>query len=259
MYEPPALFASEEQKAARQPGSPGLKIALFGATGNVGKRIAREALDRGYEVLGVVRDPAQYQARDPRLRLVRGDATDAASVSRVAQGANVVVSAVSPRPDPRGLPAPSLASAASALIAGTREAGVRRLVVVGGSSTLEVSPGARLIDTGAVPEEFRAEGREHADALAVYRADAGDLDWVVVRPAAIFQPGERTGTYRTTGDQVPVDDDGQSRVSFEDYAVALVDELEQPQHRREAYGVGAAAGRDSAGPDEAGSSSPRRS
>jgi uncharacterized protein len=216
-----------------------MKIVLFGATGNVGQRIATEALNRGYEVVGVVRDPAHSQSPDPRLSLVQGDATDAESVSRVARGADVVVSAISPRPDSHGLPAPSLASAAHALITGTREAGVERLVVVGGSSTLEVSPGVRLIDTDAVPEEFRAEGGEHADALAVYRAEAGDLDWVVVRPAAIFQPGERTGTYRTTGDELPVEDDGQSRVSFEDYAVALVDELGEPKHNREAFGVGA--------------------
>jgi putative NADH-flavin reductase len=216
-----------------------MKIVLFGATGNVGQRIATEALNRGYEVVGVVRDPAQSQSPDPRLTVVEGDATNAESVSRVARGADVVVSAISPRPGSHGGPAPSLASAARALITGIRGAGVKRLVVVGGSSTLEVSPGVRLIDTDAVPEEFRAEGREHADALAVYRAEAGDLDWVVVRPAAIFQGGERTGTYRTTADELPVDDDGQSQVSFEDYAVALVDELGQLKHNREAFGVGA--------------------
>jgi uncharacterized protein len=262
MYEPPALFTSGDRQpkdAAAKPPDSALKVVLFGATGNVGRRIASEALNRGDEVVGVVRDPAHAHSPDPRLTLVKGDATDAESVNRVARGADVVVSAISPRPDSHGLPAPSLASAARALIDGTREAGVRRLVVVGGSSTLEVSPGIRLMDTPAVPEEFQHEAREHADALALYRAEGGDLDWAVIRPAADFHPGERTARYRTTDGELPVNEEGQSQVSFEDYAVALVDELEQPKHHREAYGVGAAANGDSPEPDEGGSSSPRGS
>lgn len=263
MYDPPPIFTSGDSKpegAVADPSrSTALKIVLFGATGNVGRRIASEALDRGYEVVGVVRDPAQSQSPDPRMPLVQGDATDAESVSRVARGADVVVSAISPRPDSHGLPAPSLASAARALIAGTREAGVARLVVVGGASTLEVTPGVRLMDTPALPDEFRPEAQEHADALAVYRAEGGDLEWAVLRPAADFHPGERTGTYRTTDGELPMDQEGQSQVSFEDYAVALVDELEQPNHHREAYGVGAGPARDSTQPDEAGSSPPRGS
>jgi uncharacterized protein len=211
-----------------------MKIVLFGATGNVGQRIAKEALDRGDEVIGVVRDPAESETPDSRMTLVKGDATDPANVSRVAHGADVVVSAISPR----GLRAPSLADAANALIKGTEEAGVKRLVVVGGSSTLEVSPGVQLMDTDALPEAFRAEAREHRDALSVYRAYTGDLDWTVISPAAYFQPGVRTGTYLTTTDDLPVDEDGQSHLSFEDYAVALVDELDQPKHPRQRFAVG---------------------
>jgi putative NADH-flavin reductase len=216
-----------------------MKIVLFGATGNVGQRIAREALDREHEVIGVVRDPTHSQAPDPRLTLVQGDATDPASVGRVAQGADVVVSAISPRPGPHGLPAPALASVAQALIAGTKEAGVKRLVVVGGASTLEVAPGVQLMDTPAVPDAFRAEAREQRDALAMYRASAGELDWTVISPAADFHPGERTGTYRTSGDQLLVDQEGQSHISFEDYAVALVDELEHPEHPHQRFAVAA--------------------
>lgn len=215
-----------------------MKIVLFGATGNVGQRIAKEALDRGDEVIGVVRDPAESETPDSRMTLVKGDATDPASVNSVAHGADVVVSAISPRPDARGLRAPSLADAANALIDGTEEAGVKRLVVVGGSSTLEVSPGVQLMDTDALPEAFRAEAREHRDALSVYRGYTGDLDWTVIGPAVDFQPGERTGTYLTTTDDLPVDEDGQSHVSFEDFAVALVDELDQPKHPRQRFAVG---------------------
>jgi uncharacterized protein len=214
-----------------------MKIVLFGATGNVGRRIATEALNRGHEVIAVVRDPAQSQAPDPRLTLVQGDATDAAGVGRAAQGVDVVVSAISPRPGAHGKPAPSLASAAQALMAGTKQAGVKRLVVVGGAGTLEVAPGVQLIDTPGFPEAYKAEAQEHCHALAIYRDSAGDLDWTVISPAADFHPGERTGTYRTSEDQLLVDQQGQSHISFEDYAVALVDELERPKHPRQRFAV----------------------
>src|SRR5215213_4948278 len=127
-----------------------MKIVLFGATGHVGQRIAKEALERGHEVVGVVRDPERSQAPDPRVALVRGDATDAASVARVARGADAVVNSISPRPGSLGK-APSLAEAARAVIAGLGEAGVKRLLVVGGAGSLEVAPGVRLLDTPEFP------------------------------------------------------------------------------------------------------------
>src|ERR1700704_3236802 len=107
-----------------------MKIVLFGATGNIGQRIAKEALSRGHEVVGVVRDPEKVQPPDARVTLVKGDATDAASVAKVARGADAIVSAISPRPNARGLPAPSLSAAAKSLIAGAKKAGVKRLIVV---------------------------------------------------------------------------------------------------------------------------------
>ena len=214
-----------------------MQLVLFGATGNVGRRVAAEALRRGHDVVGAVRDPAAVQSPDPRVRLVAGDATNADAVAGAVRGADAVVSAISPRPNARGLPAPSLAANARALIAGLRAAGVRRVLYVGGASSLEVAPGQALADQPNFPEAYKAEAREGREALAVWRGEAEGLDWTYLSPAAEIAPGERTGTYRTTGDQLLVDADGKSFISFEDYAVAVLDELERPQHVGRRFGV----------------------
>jgi putative NADH-flavin reductase len=214
-----------------------MKLVLFGATGNVGQRIAAEALRRGHEVVGVVRDPAAVQSPDPRVRLLKGDATDAESVAEVVRGADAVVSAISPRPNARGLPAPSLAANSRALIDGLRTAGVPRVLYVGGASSLEVAPGQALADQPDFPDAYKAEAQEGRDALAVWRGEADGLDWTYLSPAAEIGPGERTGKYRTTDDQLLVDDRGRSTISFEDYAVGVLDELEKPQHVGRRFGV----------------------
>jgi putative NADH-flavin reductase len=214
-----------------------MKIALFGATGHVGQRIAGEALRRGHDVVGVIRDPDRVQSPDPRVKLVQGDATDAASVAKVSRGADAIVSAISPRPNARGLPAPSLSAAAKALTAGARKAGVKRLVVVGGAGSLEVAPGLRLMDAPGFPDAYKGEAKEAADSLDVYRAVGKGLDWTFLSPASEIHPGQRTGKYRTTGDQLLTDDTGKSTISFEDYAVALLDELENPKHAGARFGV----------------------
>jgi uncharacterized protein len=215
----------------------GMKIVVIGATGNIGRRIAKEALSRGHEVTGVVRDPAAVEAPDPRVRLVKGDATRAEDVARVVKGADAVVSAISPRPNLRGLPAPSLAANARALIAGLRAVGVKRVLYVGGASSLEVAPGKALADQPEFPEMYKAEAREGRESLAVWRNEADGLGWTYLSPAAEIGPGERMGKYRTTGDQLLVDAAGKSFISFEDYAVAVLDELERPKHIGRRYGV----------------------
>lgn len=213
-----------------------MKIVLFGATGNIGQRIAREALQRGHEVVGVVRDPARAQSPDARVRLVRGDATDASSVAGAARGADVVVSAISPRPGSVGT-APRLADAARALIAGAKQAGVRRLLVVGGAGSLEVAPGVALMDAPGFPAAYRAEAVEGRDALAVFRAEGDGLGWTYLSPAAEIGPGERTGRYRTTVDTFLPDEHGHSTISYDDYAVALLDEIERPANVGRRFGV----------------------
>ena len=214
-----------------------MKLVLFGATGNIGQRITAEALRRGHVVVGVVRDPARVQSPDPRVNLVQGDATDPESVARVAPGADAIISAISPRPNARGLPAPSLSAAAKALLAGARTAKVKRVLVVGGAGSLELAPGKRLMDAPGFPDAYKAEAKEGADSLDVYRAHGKGVDWTFLSPAAEIHPGERTGTYRTTGDRFLADDKGKSSISYEDYAVALLDELEHPKYAGQRFGV----------------------
>jgi putative NADH-flavin reductase len=190
----------------------------------------QEALHRGHEVVGVVRDPAAVQPSDPRVRLVKGDATNPEDVARAVRGADAVVSAISSRPNSRGLPPPSLAANARALIAGLRAAAVGRVLYVGGASSLEVAPGHTLADQPDFPEAYRAEAREGRESLAVWRGEADRLEWTYLSLAAEIGPGERTGHHRTTDDRLLTDAAGKSEISFEDYAVAVVDELERSAH-----------------------------
>jgi uncharacterized protein len=214
-----------------------MKIVVFGATGNVGQRVVAEGLRRGHEVLGVVRDPQAVRSPDPRVKLVRGDATKPESVAAVARGADAVVSAISPRPNARGLPAPALTDNTRALIAGLPRAGVKRVLFVGGAGSLEVAPGQQLLDQQGFPEMYKPEAEDGRAALEVWRSEGGSLEWTFLSPAAEIASGERTGRYRTTLDQLLADSAGKSFITFEDYAVAVLDELEKPQHIGRRFGV----------------------
>lgn len=209
-----------------------MKLVLFGAGGQVAQRIAREALKRGHDVVGVVRSAASVRSDNERLSIVEGDAADASSIAKASQGADVIISALSPRPSPSGRPATSLADAARALIEGATRAQVPRLIVVGGAGSLEVAPGVRLVDAPGFPDEYKAESLNQADALAVYRTSAGRIDWTYISPAAEIGPGTRTGRYRTGEDALLVDEKGKSFISYEDYAKAVLDEIEHPTHPR---------------------------
>jgi len=214
-----------------------MRIVVFGATGAVGQRIVAEAARRDHDVVGVARDPDRTPEIGSTVRLVRGDATDAASVARDVRGADAIVCAISPRPGANGRPAPSLVDAARAIMAGAREAGVRRIVVVGGAGSLEVAPGEQLIDQPNFPAAYKSEAVAGRDALDVWRREGEEFDWTYLSPAAEIKAGERTGKYRTTDDRLIVDAHGRSEITYEDYAVALVDELEHPQHVGKRFGV----------------------
>jgi len=204
-----------------------MKIALFGASGTIGSRIAREALQRGHEVTAVSRDPAKLALVHPKLHKVQGDALDPASVTAAVLGQDAVISAFGPghHGDPQ-----DVVKAAKALVAGVKLGGVKRLLVVGGAGGLEVKPGLQLVDTREFPAAWKPIALAHRDALAAYRG--ADLDWTYLAPAALIQPGERTGSYRTGGDALLTDAKGESRISAEDFAAAMLDELEHPRHRR---------------------------
>jgi putative NADH-flavin reductase len=217
---------STARAASTRPASGGrtLRLVLFGAGGMVGSRIAREALSRGHHVTAVQRNPGGLDLDGKHVMTVEGDATDAGSVAQLAKGADAVVSAVSPR-DPPG--ADTLPRAAKALLEGVRRAGVKRLVVVGGAGSLSVGPSTMLLDSPGFPEAYKPEAREHLEALHVFRRDGQGIDWTFVSPPAMVQPGKRTGKYQVGQDALLTAADGQSHISAEDYAVALVDELEK--------------------------------
>ena len=195
-----------------------MKIVVFGATGMVGSRITAELERRGHQVIGATRASG-------------ADITDADSVAAVARGVDAVVCAVSARGVDH-----TLTDVAHSLTDGLRRAGVRRLLIVGGAGSLEVAPGVRLLDTPEFHEEWKPEAIQGADALEFYRG-VSDLDWTYVSPAALIQPGERTGGYRIDGDQLIVDEHGHSEISAEDYAIAVADLLERAEHPRERVGV----------------------
>ena len=195
-----------------------MKILLIGAGGMLGQRVAAEAGRRGHEVTGVTRSGAGGATR--------ADASDAEAVAKLAAGCDAVVLAV---PPPRDHPQPSsaLVAAGHGVLSGLRKAGVSRLVVVGGAGSLEVAPGVRLIDTPQYPAAYRDTGLAQSALLDLLRTQAQDLSWTYISPPVELRPGQRTGAYRLGGDQLLTDANGKSAISAEDYAVALVDELER--------------------------------
>ncbi|MEV0388255.1 NAD(P)H-binding protein [Nonomuraea sp. NPDC050643] len=200
-------------------------IVVFGAGGRAGRRVVAEAAGRGLEVTAVVRDPGRYRALAGE-RVVAGDVTDAASVAGVAAGHDVAVQ-VAARLD---VPSEEFFAAASrALVDGLARAGVARLVALGIGSLLEVSPGVRLVDTPGFPADARAFSLGHAVELEILEKSA--LDWVVIAPPPVFLDDEAPGTgrYRFGDGRVP---EGAETFSYADLAVALVDEVERPEHHR---------------------------
>lgn len=201
-----------------------MKIALIGASGNAGSRILKELSDRGHAVTAIARHPERIAAL-PGVTAVAGDLSDSSALTETLRGHDAVVSSVH-----------FLVTDAKSLIDTVRASGVRRYLVVGGAGSLEVAPGQRLIDQPGFPPEYKAEAGAGADFLDLLRG-ADDLEWTFLSPSAMFVPGERTGRFRLGTDQLLSNEQGSS-ISFEDYAIALADEIEQPRHIRQRFTVG---------------------
>jgi putative NADH-flavin reductase len=212
-----------------------VKVVVFGAGGTLGTRITDELVRRGHTVKVVAHTGSSPTPPRPRTVSVVAEVTNPASVAKTVRGADVVVSAIGPGP---GQKPTVILGAARGLLDGLRSAGVLRLVVVGGAGSLEVSPGVELADTPQFPEAWKPLAEAHRAALAIYREEP-DLEWTVVAPAALIAPGVRTGHYRAGGDQLLTDAQGESRISAEDYAVAIADEVETPRHIRRRFTVAA--------------------
>jgi putative NADH-flavin reductase len=203
-----------------------MKIALLGATGMIGSRFANEALSRGHSVAAIVRDTSKLV--DKRLVPKLADATNAATLARALPGHDAVVSALGPT---GGEGASFIVQATRNLIDALPRTGVKRVLIVGGAGSLEVKPGVQLVDTPEFPAAWKPAALAAREALLLWRKNAS-LDWTYVSPAGLISPGPRTGRYRTGGDQLLTDAKGESRISAEDFAVALVDELEKAKHLR---------------------------
>jgi hypothetical protein len=202
-----------------------MKVALIGASGHAGSRILAELSRRGHTVTAIARHPATAPEPLPGVTWTTADANQPQALAEVLRGDDAVISALR-----------FLDSDPQKLLEAVRLAGVKRYLVVGGAATLQVKPGLTVLDSPGLPEAYRPEATAGARFLEVLKG-VSDLDWTFLSPSAEFSPGQRTGVFRLGDDELLVGPDG-SRISFEDYAVALVDELEHPKHLRRRFTVG---------------------
>lgn len=208
-----------------------MNVVVYGATGNSGSEIVKELLARGHKVTGVARNVE-------KLKDVAGvtaksdDLSNVDAVAAIIQGADVVVSAYQPPADDTD----KLVDVTKLEIEAVKKAGGPRLVVVGGAGQLEVAPGVTLIKSGYLPAEYLPIAVSHEKAAEVLKGS--EINWTYIAPAAYFVPGERTGRYRTGTNNLVSDEKGESRISFADYAIALVDEIEKPKHEKALFSVG---------------------
>ena len=202
-----------------------MKIALIGATGTVGTRLISELRRRGHQVTAIARHPDKPDRQDGVNPAV-GDVQNENALAGVLSGHDVAIHSVK-----------FLSTDPAKVIAATKAAKVPRLLVVGGAGSLEVAPGLTLVNSPDFPPEYKPETLAGVKFLDVLRQEE-ELDWTFLSPSYLFAPGERTGKFRLGKDELLVGADGQSRISTEDFAIALVDELEQPKHSRERFTVG---------------------
>lgn len=213
------------------------KIVLIGASGFIGSALLNEALDRGMRVTAVVRNPEKIKILNGNMEVVKGDVSSAETVAGLAKGADAVVSAYNP-----GWANPNIyedtLKAYPAILEGTKRAGVKRLLIVGGAGTLFVAPGLRVVDSGAIPQEIMGGVKSLGEFYLNTLMNETGIDWVFFSPAGSIEPGERTGIYRLGKDDLIVNDKGESKISVQDYAKAMMDEMENPQHHYERFTIG---------------------
>lgn len=219
-----------------------MKIALLAATGRAGSTVLAELISRGHDVIAVARNPGKLPANLPStVTAVKDDLTDATRLAEIIASADAVVSAFGPSSnDPRYTSdqdyTDQLVGVTERAINAVRKAGVPRLLVVGGAGSLWFSPDVTVLDSGYWPEPYVAIAKSHVKAFAALRASG--INWSYFSPPMMIEPGERTGKFRLGGDDVIFDSNNKNRISFEDYAIALVDELEKPEHERQRFTIG---------------------
>ncbi len=202
-----------------------MKIAIIGATGNVGTRLVNEALDRHHAVTGIARDPSKLTRRTG-LSATTGDVTKPDALLPLLKGHDAIISSLRFQgPDPQ------------LLIELIRRSGVKRYLVVGGAASLEIAPGEILLDSPHFPPAYKPEASAGKVFLDTLR-NVEDLDWTFLSPSMFFGPGERTGKFRLSDNMLLTAPDGKSSISYEDYAIAMFDEVETPKHIRGRFTVG---------------------
>jgi hypothetical protein len=195
-----------------------MKVAVLGASGRAGSEITKELVARGHQVLAIARKPEAIAA-GPGVTVKAGDASDPTALAALIRGNDAVISAL------------HFDITAETLLSALKQAGVGRLLITGGAASLEVAPGKLLIDSPTFPEEWKPFAMGAITFLKTIRGEK-EIDWTFFSPAALIFEGPRTGKFRTGGDQLVTDAAGDSKISFADYAIAMVDELEQHRHSR---------------------------
>jgi putative NADH-flavin reductase len=209
-----------------------VRVALYGATGKSGSRILKELVSRGHHVTAIVRNPAKLPQTGPGVLVKQDDLSDPKKIAAAIDGADAAVSAYAPPQDDPD----EIVGVTQRQVEALNHGSNARLIVVGGAGVLNVAPGVTLVDSGYVPEAYLPIAKAHIKALGVLKAST--IDWTYLAPAVYFIPGERTGKFRLGKDELIANERQESRISMEDYAIALVDELERPKHRRQRFSVG---------------------
>jgi putative NADH-flavin reductase len=211
-----------------------MQVVIVGASGFVGSALVQEALERGHQVSAVVRDPGKLP-KHARLRAVPADVTQEGVARGLFLGHDAVLSAFS-----AGVAGPDAyqrqVAGSQAILEGVKSAGVPRLLVVGGAGSLKLPSGEQLVDSAGFPELWKPNALATREVLRLLQAEP-TLDWTFLSPAAHLEPGPRSAKFRLGGDSLLTDAEGHSRISVADYALALLDELEQPRHSRQRFSV----------------------
>ena len=212
-------------------------VVIIGASGFVGKALVKEALQRGHIVKAVARNPGKLDIQDGHLELAAADVGDQTELSALLSGADAVISSYNPGWTNPDIAADTLSGYRS-IIDAVKQAGVGRLLVVGGAGSLYLKPGLKVMDSGVIPENILPAVKALAEVYYSYLKAENELDWVFFSPAGTIAPGERTGKFRLGKDDLITDEQGNSTISVEDYAVAMLDELESPRHHKERFTIG---------------------
>ncbi|MDC7178521.1 NAD(P)-dependent oxidoreductase [Bacteroides cellulosilyticus] len=212
-------------------------VVLIGASGFVGTAILNELLNRGHKVTAIVRDPAKVTASNPNLKVVQADVTDTDVLIEASKGKDAVISAYNP-----GWKNPNIYEETlknyPLIVDSVKKAGVERLLIVGGAGTLFYAPGKMVMDADDVPAKLLPGIKSLGEFYLNTLRKENDIDWIFLSPAANMTPGERTGKFRIGKDDLVVGVNGDSNISVEDYAVAMVNELEQKHHHKERFTIG---------------------